>query len=131
MTDVGTTEAHLGELLLRWKEGLDAMENRTETYDASPENNVRVKMLKDSIALLIIYIGKQAPSLSTVDSRYAHLSPMYEQWSAVLALAQRFKTTACLAVTEKLRSATSLLYNYMSEDMSTYQISRLIDNSTT
>jgi hypothetical protein len=128
MTDVGTTEEHIGALLSRWKDGLSTLESRV-AGDPKPDDSTkeRLHMLRAAVELLTEYVGKN--KASTIATRYAHLAPVYEEWCLDLSTASRFHTTACKATTEKLKHATILLYNYLSEDSSTYSMMRMVDDA--
>lgn len=118
LSDEGTTEGHLGALLLRWTDGLVALEKNVFSDDTTEDHKIKLRMLLAATTLLREYIGTTEPNKSTVDTRYSHLAEVYALWCEYLSLAQQFKSKQCMAVAVQLSDAIALMHHYMLQNTS-------------
>lgn len=128
LLEVGSASTHLDDLLAFWSRGLLELKERThDDADISEFNKNKLSTLTDSLILLKKYIADLPED--TVCTRYNNLGCMYEQWTHALDLAKGHQSNAAKAVVSQLTAATTLLYNYLSEEDSGYELLKLVNSA--
>ena len=127
LLEVGTAYEHLTALLRNWNDSLRVLEDRYSDTQMSDDTKKRFALTRETIRLLTDYLDKQLDSPS--DTCYIHLTELYSYWQEGLEQARRFNSTACKELTAQLLFSTDLLYRYIAEDSSDYELLKLVNSA--